>query len=609
MKKCEICFEFQYFQFYFVSSKKEKKKYKNNQIFSLNIFFRRSFYSDGVGKCTREGMDLLWKKETRHEDALYVDIFRKLNPELRQFFGCHSKPYYEMAEHILDSCVRDEKDDAQSIVYRKKGDELFRQSEWQAAIKYYNQSLCFGEIGSAQIAIGYINRAQCFYQLKMYENCLVDLDLVRYSNFPRQQVALLALRETECMKLIADGAESSMLIVPKLSFAPNEKYSEMANVLDIVRGGDGEWHIVAKEDINVGKIVMVEKHFISTYNDSYRKCCICCKSLTNLVPCNKCSNVLMCPKCSGSILHQVECDAQVLFHDHYPLASDTFRSILLAMTIFEHADELMDFVDPIVRDDLTKLPNSISNQKTKYRGFLQLAHNAIDLKEDIMMVFTNYSSLLAHEVVNLYFNTETHRRFLMHLVFQHYSALKFHNVSTTIDSFDNIIEETEFNFILGSNFEHSCAPHLTMRIFDGYGVFITVRPINKGQSLKLSFNEAIVTSDFETRQNELLDEFGYKCDCERCQLEDDTCDELFDDEQTTSDPEFQFIIRKLDIKNDSIDNDDKDGVTKRAEHLLNKYGFKKWNKCLDLIFICFYCAMKKKYNQYGNCGQKDIRNK
>lgn len=535
-------------------------------------------------------MDLLWKRETRHENAMYIDIFRKTHPDLRYMCGFDDKKeYFHMTENMISMYVHSEKSEEQSIVYRKRGDLLFQQSKWYEAMKYYNRCLCLAKVGTEHMGIGYAKRAQCFFQLKMYEKCLMDLDLARFSNFPRQQYALLEMREAECLKRIAEGIEAESF-VPKLSLEPSKKFPEMANVLKIVHNPKANWYIVSTTDIKVGEIVMIEKSFVATYNESYQKCSICSVSFANLVPCNKCSKVLLCPDCNGSILHQVECDAQVLFSNNYPPVSDTFRSILLAMTLFEDADELINFVESIVATDLSDIPQSIHDQKTKYRGFLQMTQNTIDMKEDPPIAFINYTSLMGHATVNQYFHTEQHRRFLIHLVFHHFSALKIRGLNSIARGFDNVTEETDYSLILSTNFEHSCAPHLTLRMVDGFAVMITCRPIKKGQRITLSQNEMIIMNNVKERQKELQEEFGYECKCERCKLENDMSN--IPDPRLLADRDFQFIIQQLN-SNSRCDEQHSDQLAKCSENFLNKYGHHKWNEALDIAFLTYYCSIKK----------------
>lgn len=551
-------------------------------------------------------MDLLWKTETRHENALYVDLFRKLNPKLYNILRCDVKTNFALAEKMMDSNPRYEKDDHQSIVYRKRGDEQFHQMKWYEAMKLYNQCLCLAEIGSSNMGIGYAKRAQCFFQLKMYQNCLMDLDLARFTNYPRHLYDLLNIRETECIKLMAECDESETAkreavdfksVLPQLSFKSNDNYPEMANVLKIERNKKSEWQIIAAENIGVGKTLLIEKNFISMLNYSFDKCCVCSKSLTNLLPCTKCSNVLLCPECNCGVIHQVECDVEILFCGNYDTISDVFRSILLVLDIFNDADELMTFVKQILADDLTKVPVSISHQKSKYRAFLHFAHQSIDLIESAPNAFILFNTLMAHCVIRQFFHTEQHQRFLMHLIFHHQSALKMCGVSSPVVGYDNKIDDIDYNLIIGANFDHSCVPHLGLKMIEGYAVMITLRPIPKGQRVFISFNETNTFADREERQANLLDELGYKCNCERCRVEKNNNKLMVNDPKMLIDSDFQFVIHHLEFDDD--DNPDRLAILmERAESFLERYGYQAWDECLNAVFISYYYAFKKKHEHF-----------
>lgn len=537
-------------------------------------------------------MDIVWKKESRRKDALYIDIFRKLNPEMNNVFGNGGNKYHKMNEKTINSFIRCEKNDEQSILYRKRGDEEFKQMKWYSAMRYYNRCICMATVGSVHLGIGYAKRAQCFFKLKLYEECILDLDLARYTNYPRIYYDLLDMREEECSKLIAEGAEAKE-ISPKLSFSANKNYPELANVLKI-NDADENWEIVAKTDIKVGQIVMMEKSFISSYTKSYQQCCICLMTLTNLMPCNKCASALMCLECNKSIIHRVECDTEVLFHDSYSVVSDLFRSVLMAMTIFDDADELMEFVENVNKSS-SKIPRSMSNLKEKYHAFLQLIHKPTDLKPEAKMAYIHFTSLIAHPIVSCYFVTEKHQRFLMHLIFQHAYALKGRTFTSSNDGFENNIEFIDYTFILNASFSHSCAPQLTLKIYNGYAIVVTIRPIKKGETIHLASNEKLITKNFIARQNGIRDDFHGNCSCERCIFEADGHTKFITVPHILCDLNLQFVLHK--IKNGiELDENFHANIIKHTESFLNRYTNMKWDDALGIIFMCYFSAIKIELN-------------
>lgn len=543
-------------------------------------------------------MSFLWKKESRYENALYIDIFRKLGKAMMFMSGDNVKSYFECAEETMFSRKRSEKSNDKSELCRKLGDVQFQQKMWKEALTLYNRSLCLAKLGSEQMGIAYAKRAQCFFQLKMYDKCLMDLDLARFSSYPKEHFDLLSMREEECLKKMADGTVTAS-IIPALSFNPHKKYPEMANVLKIHRASDDQWQIVATKDICVGQIILVEKSFVSTFTESYKKCCVCSITLTNLVPCNGCSKALLCAECNNTIIHKVECDANVLFHGKYNSVSDTFRSILLAMTIFDDANELIEFVEQTVAGDLSRVPNKISDPKSKYRAFLHPAQKSNDLKEDAALAFIQYAALLAQSTVNCYFQTEKQQRFLMHLIFHHLRALKGRGISTSEVGPDTTNEETDYGLILGMNFAHSCAPHVIMHLSNGHAVMTTLRPIKKGQEIFLACNELILFNELDERQKSLDEEFGVKCQCERCEYErNDNEDQPVNiNLSMLADPNFQYIAHRVS-KDEKINLANSDELIERVERILNMYGHQKWDEYIGSIITFYMYLRKMKHDQF-----------
>lgn len=189
-------------------------------------------------------MTLLWKKESRHESSLYVNIFHKFNSDDRFGLGENHKKSHVKKKKLIKMYVHLGKSNAQSLVYRKQGDMLFQQGKWQEAIQLYNQSLCLGTVASQQMGIVYAKRAQCFFKMRMYVKCLNDLDLARFSNYPRQQYALLEMREAQCLKLMHESADVASTL-PELISKPSAKWPEMVDALKMERSANGNRYIVA----------------------------------------------------------------------------------------------------------------------------------------------------------------------------------------------------------------------------------------------------------------------------------------------------------------------------------------------------------------------------
>lgn len=167
--------------------------------------------------------------------------------------------------------------------------------------------------------------------MKMFENCLKDIELAEKFGYPKELMPKLDKRKAECVKYFVSGESHKKLDV-KLDFEADEKFPSFANVLRMERDEHGNYSTVAKEDIDIGKVVIVEKAFVSCLNDgSETRCCNCLKIKTNLTPCNKCTNAMFCSdECQASVYHQAECGKN-LFHldnaDVKCLSMMTFKSL------------------------------------------------------------------------------------------------------------------------------------------------------------------------------------------------------------------------------------------------------------------------------------------
>lgn len=161
-----------------------------------------------------------------------------------------------------------DKSDETALRKRKEGNTYFGRHQWSEAMELYNESLCYAKPGSEHISLAYSNRSACFFNMKMYTKCMIDIEHAMKAGFPEQMMPKLIRRNDECLKLIQDGTEVAGLDF-SLSFEPHDKFSVMANVLKLETNAGNSISMVANEDIAVGKTVMVDKAFITWQHKRY----------------------------------------------------------------------------------------------------------------------------------------------------------------------------------------------------------------------------------------------------------------------------------------------------------------------------------------------------
>lgn len=337
---------------------------------------------------------MLWEKESLETDAAFIDICARRG----------GGSIFQMLDEMSDSKPKTiEKSSKLSNHYRTKGMHQSESANWFEAIELFNQALCFAEKGSRDMGCVYADRAACFFNLKMYENCMVDIKLAKLNNCPVNFLPKLKKWNENCKKMLQTSTEVSNVPVfkPELSYEANESCPSLANVVQIEKHESNDIpsfsrHITANSDIDVGKTIMIEDGFVCSTTEIYKRCCICLKMDTNLVPCAKCTDSLVCyGTCEKSHWHKIECSIDLHTttgsssgrgssdnnnnekdknNNSSSVSIDDYavvRSILTALRIIPNVSELMRFVDRIVSNRDSELACSISTQLSQYTVFLE----------------------------------------------------------------------------------------------------------------------------------------------------------------------------------------------------------------------------------------------
>lgn len=530
---------------------------------------------------------MLWQKDSKENDAWYIDLYHrlKIDPE----FGDLQLATKLYLRDLKQMNVTSGKNNKNSIDYRRQGDIEFEMKNWHEAIELYNKSLCHAEMDSPHIGLAYAKRAQCFSGMKMFDKCLIDIELAqKAANYPDDQLIQLKKRKEICLKLMECGAQVK-LIEPKLDFGPHEMFPEMANVLAFRRNDEYGRYVVTTADIDVGQVILFEKCFATKTDEFYQHCNICMKGQTNLVPCSKCTTALYCcnTTCENNKIHSFECDVYPILKDHWHAISMGVRTVLIGLTLFSNADELMEFVEDAVTNS-DAVPTSITDTKTQYRMCLQnikasfINDGGMKSSEKGLAFITPviYRAIVDHKLFNGFFTTEKHRRFLMHLVYYHMAV--GHAASG----------RTDFPTIL-QYINHSCIPCLNTFLIDGYVIGVAFRPIRKGEQVfKCYFDIGLTKMSFDKRQQYLLKHYRFQCKCERCTIKDVPPTQCV--KALRSDPNFRFLNRFVNESNEG-DQKQRKFLMEKAKAVLRKHQV-VWADGLQCPLNVFRNLLIFKYN-------------
>lgn len=289
----------------------------------------------------------LWKKESKSVDAPFIDLFVDIRRKIDIDEWNHqvqSSWKHRFHSHVFVA----KKSNKTADYFRTEGNNYFKQKLWNEAIELYSKSLSFAEPQTDNRSFSYASRSSCFFQLKNYNNCLVDIELAVQSNYPEQLMPVLMKRKDDCIKLMKQHTVEPPFD-PQLSFAATENFPCMADVIEIQQNEKFGRHIVAKVDIDVGQTILVEECFVSMTSGFSRISCMeCMKTTVNFIPCNECVDAMFCSvKCQQrNVIHQKCCGAN--FHRMPELDAQYIgKSILYAICAFKNAKELMDFTENI----------------------------------------------------------------------------------------------------------------------------------------------------------------------------------------------------------------------------------------------------------------------
>lgn len=534
--------------------------------------------------------ELFWKKESKRPN-LYVKMF----PVGRIGLLGLDRMFESRRADIHPSKFR--KNDAISLQRRDEGNVLFGRNKWTAAMEKYSESLCHAVNGSENIAKAYANRSSCFLKLEFYEEALKDIDLAKEAGYPAHLMPKLDEREEKCLLGMERGSRSYER-ESKLCFEPDEKFPCMTNVLKIERDINGAYSVVAKEDIHVGQTVVVEENSIKYVHQRFGlRCNICLKSCMNLIPCRRCPIAMFCSvECQNHFLHRYECGMGFDKDDFVNgNTMHVVRSLFKAIQLFSSADELMSFVEQAIEND--EMPASMLDGRSEYWAFLKLRMDIMPPNEFYHFALAAYCIFRAISevpMVNAMFEAEKHCRFLMHLVFRH-ALIKHYNSSNFFAQRDpsKEVESVYSHFgVMSRYFSHSCYPNALKLCNDaGNSVYVIVRPVEKGQTVSISWISMLDLPNKDRHQ-----QLRMACKCERCQ---GTCASQKQRQQVKESDLFRMIISSklyLNRRSPQVAEYFAGEVYGRCVSLLEKYGHIDWCEEIQEILTLFRTMFLAKWH-------------
>lgn len=491
-------------------------------------------------------MNVLWKKDATNTQ--YIDIFHEIQSfEDFCYLPVLNKDWlFDLKQ--LEASKKGKKQNQLALRLLNEGNDLFNQKKYVEAMFAYNRSLCFAEVGSREISLVYANRATCFLELKMYDKCLIDIDLAIKANYPVDLMGKLETRKGVCIKRMKNGDQYEQSI-PTLDFEADQNFPGMANVLEIQCNEKFGRHIVAKRDLDVGQIVLIDEPFVTTrtsFKQTFHQCEVCLKMGTNFVPCENCVNALFCsqPCIDNNGFHSIICDKINVEPDASNLRCIT-QSIFVAINAFPSTDRLVKFVENVVNDteSFKRVPQSSVDMESKYRTFFTSCVWLGDSeKKWLQQAKKAYEYLITLPEIQAAFIEQSEKWFFMHLVVMH-TFIILSNEFQQISKFETKENSSKRIYLLMNYFNHSCAPNLMHYSYENKLVCFVLRRVQRGEQLFLSYRNRLKYSQRE-RNEDLRLQLGVNCECHACRYDIDPVDVLINLHVRES-CEVRFIEREI----------------------------------------------------------------
>ncbi|KOB71564.1 TPR repeat protein [Operophtera brumata] len=319
-----------------------------------------SFYEGLLAKLTKNGKILniskhLLSLKTNEERVLYIHDVINENSSFPKV------PEVHKSQNV-------------SMYYRNLGNDCFQTSKHSKAWQYYNLALLHTPIKTEQYALALSNRSAVFFSMKMYKECIKDIDTIFSLVYPSRLKEKLLKRKSMCKEAIDEeiefdftGEGTEELLTMKDATDP--RYQCASSKLQVVFNEVMGRHVVARDDIGVGEVLAQEYPYLVLLEKSQYLCCCnyCLSRDLNLFPCDKCCFALYCSEeCKDKALkeyHGIECRLMpLLVHMEFTdLELLALRTTIRART--DHSDWTSFF---------KTIEEAEANANSEYRGHVKI---------------------------------------------------------------------------------------------------------------------------------------------------------------------------------------------------------------------------------------------
>ncbi|KPJ15627.1 SET and MYND domain-containing protein 4 [Papilio machaon] len=442
------------------------------------------------------------------------------------------------------------KSDNVSTYYRNQGNKCFQLHENLKAWQFYNLALLHAPFNSNNYCYALSNRSIIFLELKKFEECLVDIDKVLALDYPKELQEKLLKRKEICdeklLKNTFKNAEKSDLSeILAMKSTKDSRYLCASTKLEVLFTEQFGRQVIAKEDINVGEVLVEEEPYLTVQLKSQfiLSCSYCLSRQKNLYPCDNCCYALYCStECKNKAFkeyHAVECQLMATLYN-----MDFTKLELLALrTVIKSRNDHNNWADLF-----KTISDAEANMNNEFRGHVQVNGKWIFDSKHYATIHTLESNIDKRSVSDIFQKSVTGAVFLkflkedtnflqlediklyetvvktvaglllLHLMT---SPTNMHGITSTMETNGVYVKEVNLAsapYGYHSLLNHSCSPNVVRynKIGSGSMSLMVLRPIKKGMQLFDNYGAHHALEQRDARRANLKFQYKFDCICEAC---------------------------------------------------------------------------------------------
>lgn len=449
----------------------------------------------------QRSLNILWKKTETEDSNVYIDIFKIpgycMNiVDMKELINSYYRivQVYTVKKH--DKMAQD---------MREQGKRDYEEKNYFLAMKSFNDALLNAPKKSMETGLNYANRSSVYFNLKMLEECLLDIELARKSNYPENLIHKLDSRITKVQSLMNNEEYVSTIFtpsVPTLNFTEHKMFRGVADCLKIEKNEEFGRHVITTCDLKIGQTILVEQPYaISPARRDMNgrdRCRHCFKDRMNFIPCKACIGALFCnDDCMEKSFHKYECDMPYMEMCNSESFEMVMELLVKIVAAFPDIDHLIETVELLLSDQqLTQL----TNEQRAFCSIFQLEnHHEKKSPEQLRWLLSTSGNailtFLRFPEFKQKFTNLKHNRFLQHLTLHLFHVAEHRMKLFECQQDDKKLmmnckcEQSYASAIypFGCYINHSCVPNICRIYVGSLLVCKVIKPIKKGEQIFCSY--------------------------------------------------------------------------------------------------------------------------